>query len=132
LEETSPGMPEPASLQAVPPRQEPLSPIKDKILHKWVSRKEDKFWDVYLVFEDGVQLLFSRRDLCLMSDYFSRMFEGAFAESLEPQVPINGIKSSVMETMVESFYTRKVSAPAHVQACRLPCIHAKPAVAFEA
>lgn len=91
------------------------SSIQAKLLSYWISRKEDKFWDVYLVFDDGAQLLCSRRDLCLMSEYFGKMFEGEFAESAERKVPIKEVESSVMDKLVHSFYSGKVSIP-------FPCV----------
>lgn len=65
-----------------------MKPFEEKFLGYWSSRKEDKFWDVYLVFDDGEQLLCSKRDLCIMSKYFATMFEGEFSESSEEKVPI--------------------------------------------
>lgn len=107
-------LPTQGSPKAVPPKPvslniEPLNFCWQKILGYWRSRKEDKFWDVYLVFDGGEQLLCSKRDLCIMSSYFATMFEGDFVESSKTRVPMKDVASSVMEMMVESYYTRKVS-----------------------
>lgn len=95
------------------------SSIQERLLSYWLSRKEDKFWDVYLVFDDGKELLCSKRDLCLMSQYFGKMFEGDFAESTEKKVPIKDVRSYVMVKMVESYYTGKVSIPLHARLWQL-------------
>lgn len=108
------GSPEAAPLKPVPLSRGPLTSFEEKILGYWRSRKENKFWDVFLLFDDGEQLLCSKRDLCIMSQYFATMFEGDFAESSEQKVPIKDVDSSVMEKMVESYYTRKVRFPLHV------------------
>lgn len=102
---------EAAPLEATPLK---LTSIQDKIMRSWVSRKEDKVWDVYLVFDDGEELLCSKRDLCLMSEYFATMFEGEFVESAKPKVPIKDVDSSVMVRMIESYYMGKVRTP-HMQ-----------------
>lgn len=92
-------------------RQGTLSPIEQRILSCWLSRKPDNAWDVVLVFDDNTELLCSKRDLCLMSEYFAKMFEGNFRESSEAKVAMRDIEKPLMETLVEAYYTRKVSPP---------------------
>lgn len=92
-------------------RQVPLVSIEDKILSCWLSRKPDKFWDVVLVFDDETELLCSRRDLSLMSEYFATMFESEFVDSAQGKVSMREIQRSVMTILVEAYYTKKVSTP---------------------
>lgn len=94
------------AMEAVPV---PMSSIQETILSCWTTRGEDEFWNVYLVFDDGKELLCSRRDLALMSHYFAAMFRGEFAESIRTKIAIKDTESSAMEQMIESYYTWKVS-----------------------
>lgn len=91
--------------------QESLLEIGDRQRTLWLDRKGfDRIWDVTLCFEDGQRLLCSRKDLCVMSDYFSTIFRSGFNESEnKKEVPLAGVCESIMERMVESYYLGQVS-----------------------
>jgi hypothetical protein len=48
-------------------------------LQFWQERGTlNKFWDVLLVFDDGLKVLASQRGLAIMSSFFRKMFDSRF------------------------------------------------------
>jgi BTB/POZ domain len=65
-------------------------------------------WDIRLVFDDKYNFFCSKRDLTLMSPYFSVMFGGRFAEAHQTEVALHATDGRVLEDIIGYFYTHEV------------------------
>lgn len=86
-----------------------LASFRERNKQLWLSRhSSNKFWDITIVCRDGTEILCCRKDLCIMSEYFDRMFHGSFAESESWRITIDGVEGPILERMIGYFYEQRV------------------------